>query len=63
MEVRLGGTWHNLEAGDYVWFPAGEATAHKLRNRSEGPCQFFLLGERKRDEVVVYPDTEQVHVR
>jgi uncharacterized cupin superfamily protein len=63
MEVRLGKVWHPLAPGDYVWFPAGEATEHKLRNRTETPCQFFLLGERKRDEVVVYPDTEQVHVR
>jgi uncharacterized cupin superfamily protein len=63
MEVRLGRRWHAIGPGDYVWFPAGEATEHKLRNRAQQPCQFFLLGERKRDEVVVYPDVDQVHVR
>ena len=63
MEVRLGGDWHPIGPGDYLWFPAGEPTEHKLRNRTDQPCRFFLLGERKPDEVVVYPDTEQVHVR
>ena len=63
MEVRLGKSWHTVGPGDYVWFPAGEATEHKLRNRNNEACQFLLLGERRKDEVVVYPDTEQVHVR
>ena len=63
MEVRLGKEWHTVGPGDHVWFPAGEATEHKFRNRTPESCQFLLLGERKRDEVVVYPDVEQVQVR
>ena len=63
MEVRIGKEWHHVGAGAYIHFPAGLASEHKFRNRGDAPCRFFLIGERKRDDVIVYPDVDQVAVR
>lgn len=63
MEVRLGKEWFPMGPGDYVCFEAGDAHEHKFRNRSDAPCRFLLLGERFEDDVIVYPDVDQVGVR
>jgi uncharacterized cupin superfamily protein len=36
---------------------------HLFRNSFEEPCRYLMIGERQRDDVVVYPDEEQMHVR
>ena len=63
MEVRLDDQWHVIGAGDHVCFEAGDEVAHKLRNPFETACRYFLIGERDPDDVIVYPDTNQVLAR
>ena len=48
---------HPLAAGMYVAFPAGEANAHHLCNRSSAPAQLLAIGTRHRGaETIYYPD-------
>jgi uncharacterized cupin superfamily protein len=48
---------HPLTAGDFVAFPAGEANAHHLANRSAAPASFLNIGTRHRGrETCHYPD-------
>ncbi len=63
MTLRLGQEHQEMGPGDYVCFPAGEKTEHCLSNPNETPCEYLLWGERKADEVVVYPDSNKVNVR
>ena len=54
--LHLGDASHALAAGDHVRFAAGEPTAHHLRNTGDQPCRVLVFGERRRDDVVFYPD-------
>jgi len=48
---------HPLGAGMYAAFPAGEANAHHLCNRSPTPARLLAVGTRHRGtEVIHYPD-------
>ena len=48
---------HLLSAGMYAAFPAGEANAHHLCNRSASPASFLAIGTRHRGaENIHYPD-------
>ena len=48
---------HSLTAGTYAAFPAGEANAHHLCNRSESPASFLAIGTRHRGaENIHYSD-------
>lgn len=50
---------HPLTAGMYVAFPAGEANAHHLCNRSTSPACFLAIGTRHRGaENIHYPDDD-----
>lgn len=49
----------NIHSGPYatdLWFAAGEAVAHHIENTSDAPLKFLVFGERKRDDVVFYPN-------
>lgn len=61
--LRLGDETHELSAGDYVVFPAGQQAGHCLINNSNEICRFFVIGERKPDEIAVYPDSGKILVR
>jgi uncharacterized cupin superfamily protein len=61
--LRLGEQEHPLKAGDYIRFPAGQAAGHCLVNRGETPCRYLVIGERKANDVVVYPDSSKLMVR
>lgn len=63
MTLRLGEQTYELSAGDYVCFPAGQAAAHTLINKSSAPCRFLIIGEHNPNDVVVYPDSGKVMVR
>ena len=63
MMLRLGAEKHRLRPGDYICFRAGEPLEHCLHNPNDLPYDFMLWGERKPDDVVVYPDSNIVHVR
>lgn len=54
---------HPLSAGDTVGFPAGEANAHHLVNRSTAPASFLAIGTRRRgEERIHYPDDPEMGV-
>jgi len=63
LTVRIGAERFPMQAGDYVCFPAGQKAGHCLINDSDAPCRYVIIGERKRDEVCVYPDSNKVLVR
>jgi uncharacterized cupin superfamily protein len=48
---------HELEAGSFVGFPAGEPNAHHLVNASDAPAVFLAVGSRRPgEETIHYPD-------
>ena len=48
---------HRRAAGAYAAFPAGEANAHHLCNRSGRPARLLAVGTRHRgEEAITYPD-------
>ena len=61
--LRLGEQTHEIEAGDYVCFPAGQKVGHCLINQGTEPCRFLIIGERNPNDVIVYPDSGKVKVR
>lgn len=61
--LRLGEERIELVAGDYVCFPRGQAVGHCLVNESDAVFRFVMIGENRRDEVCVYPDSNKVLVR
>ena len=44
--------------GVAVAFPAGEANAHQLANRSEAAATYLEIGTRAADDVITYPDDD-----
>ena len=46
---------YSLSAGDHVFFPAGSTDAHHIENTSTEAFKYLVFGERRSDDVVVYP--------
>lgn len=63
LTLRLGDATHEMKAGDYVCFPAGQKAGHCLLNNSGDVCRYVIVGERNPNEVAVYTDTGKVMVR
>ncbi len=63
LTVRIGADSHDMQAGDYVCFPAGQKAGHCLINNSGATCRYVIVGERNPNEVVVYTDSKKVMVR
>lgn len=53
--LHYGDELIEVRKGDHVSFKAGEEIAHHLENTSAGPFTYLVFGERKRDDVVIYP--------
>ena len=51
---------HTLRPGDAACWPAGEANAHQVVNRSGTLCSYLILGSRAIPDVVHYPDRGDV---
>ena len=51
---------HPLGPGDAACWPAGEANAHQVVNRSGTPCSYLILGSRAIPDIVHYPDRGDV---
>ena len=45
-----------LKKGDHVSFIAGEEIAHHIENSSTEALTYLVFGERKQDDVVIYPE-------
>ena len=52
-----------VQAGDHMWFKAGDAVAHHIRNTSNEPLRFLVFGERKREDVVDYPTYQVMMIK
>jgi uncharacterized cupin superfamily protein len=63
LTARIGADIHEMKAGDYVCFPAGQKAGHCLINNTDATCRYVIVGERNPSEVVVYTDTSKVMVR
>jgi uncharacterized cupin superfamily protein len=48
--------------GDVVAFPAGTGVAYAFLADSEEELEFLSIGERKENEVIVYPDSGKLLV-
>ncbi|MBI5518169.1 MAG: cupin domain-containing protein [Deltaproteobacteria bacterium] len=47
---------HTLEAGDFAAFAAGTGVAHTLANRSDAPCTLLVVGEKRPEDKVFFPE-------
>jgi uncharacterized cupin superfamily protein len=63
LTARIGAETHEMKAGDYVCYPAGQKAGHCLVNTGDAVCRYVVLGERNPNEVCVYTDTGKVLVR
>jgi uncharacterized cupin superfamily protein len=63
LTVRIGAGTHEMKAGDYVCFPAGQKAGHCLINNSGATCRYVIVGEHNPNEVAVYTDSKKVLVR
>lgn len=63
LTVRLGAERHEMQAGGYICFPAGQKAGHCLINEGDTVCRYVIVGERNPNDVVVYTDTGKVLVR
>jgi uncharacterized cupin superfamily protein len=63
LTARIGAGRHEMTAGDYVCFPAGQKAGHCLVNDSGATCRYVIVGERNPKEVSVYTDSNKVLVR
>ncbi|MFL5332966.1 MAG: cupin domain-containing protein [Geminicoccaceae bacterium] len=60
--LLLGEERHEMQAGDYVCFPAGLKVGHSFVNSGAGPCSYLMIGERNPNEACVYPDSNKLAV-
>jgi uncharacterized cupin superfamily protein len=60
--LLLGDEQHQLKAGDYACFPAGQKIGHSFLNSGTGPCSYLVIGEHSSHDVCVYPDSNKLAV-
>jgi uncharacterized cupin superfamily protein len=63
MTVQLGSVKHEVGPGSYICFPAGQRVPHSIFNHTDGPCRYLILGNVRKNDVMVYPETGRVHVK
>lgn len=63
LTLRLGAAAHEMKAGDYACFPAGQQAGHCLVNNTHAVCRYVIVGEKKKNEVAIYPDTGKMMAR
>ena len=61
--LLLGDERHDMQAGDYVCFPAGLKVGHSFMNSGAGPCSYLMIGEHNPNDVCVMPDSNKMVVR
>ena len=59
----LGDERHEMKAGDYVCFPAGQKVGHSFMNSGARPCSYLMIGERNPNDVCVCPTSNKMEVR
>ena len=61
--LRTGEGWRELEAGEVVALPRGEAGAHQIANHSSEPARVLIMSEMNAPDVVRYPDSGKTSPR
>jgi uncharacterized cupin superfamily protein len=51
---------HQMLPGDCASFPAGEANGHHLKNKTEAPASFLVVGTRTPTETAYYSDIDMM---
>lgn len=51
---------HSLRPGDAACWPAGEANAHQVVNRSDSLCAYLIFGTRMARDITHYPDAGRI---
>ena len=51
---------HEMLPGDCASFPAGEANGHHLKNETEAPASFLVVGTRTPTETAYYSDIDMM---
>jgi uncharacterized cupin superfamily protein len=62
LELRTPGGTRALREGDVASFPAGEAGAHQLVNRTDAPARFLSCSTHGTPDIVFYPDSGKVGI-
>jgi uncharacterized cupin superfamily protein len=58
--LRTPEGWRELQEGDVVGFPRGEAGGHQLVNRTSTEVRFLAVSTSGDPDVVIYPDSQKV---
>jgi len=61
--TRLGDARIEIRAGDYLAFPAGDATPHQTINTGTVPLKYLCFSTMIRVDVIGYPDSGKVGAR
>ena len=58
--LRSPAGWRELDEGEIVIFPRGEAGAHQLVNRTAETVRFLAVSTNGEPDIVLYPDSGKV---
>ena len=58
--LRSHGGWRELDEGEVVSFPRGEAGAHQIVNRTAETVRFLAISTNGEPDIVLYPDSGKV---
>jgi len=58
--LRTPDGWRELDEGEVVGFPRGEAGGHQIVNRNEDTVRFLAVSTSGAPDVVLYPDSGKV---
>ncbi len=61
--LRINGEELLIKTGDVISKPAGKDIAHQFINNSTEILQILDVGNRDKDDIVIYPDENTVYIR
>ncbi len=62
LSLRTPEGWRELEQGEVVGFPVGEAGAHQVVNRTGSTVRFLAVSNSGATEAVVQPDADKIGI-
>ena len=62
LSLRTPDGWRELEQGDVVGFPVGEAGAHQVVNRTDSLVRFLAVSNSGAPEAVVQVDADKIGI-
>ena len=62
LSLRTPDGWRELEEGDVVGFPVGDAGAHQVVNRSDSTARFLAVSNSGAVDAVVQVDADKIAV-